>query len=219
MTCHRFLILERLGKLEYNSMPKVIIFEECSMLSNEIVAHILRKTMKSKFIFVGDTDQLPPIQWGNFFSETVRSNWVPMIKLTKLHRTDCESILQNIQNVRNKIPTFIEDENSHFYPITVTTGFDKLREVLSEVSPNKKILTKIISPWKKYLPELNKIAREHFLIDQNKIVNDWYLGSVVRITENFYNIPHKGDEIDLMNSEEGVIVGGNDINLFVDFGK
>jgi hypothetical protein len=213
MTCHKFQVLINFD-VNFRSWRGSLIFEECSMLSDAIVASILKKVKYENIMFVGDPDQLPPIDWGIFFSEAIRSKYIPTTHLEKSYRTDCESILENISNIKNKIGVFIEDDKSRFF----LSKNIKVADILKELDVVNKRQFKILSPVKEYIPELNKIAREHFLGIPEHITLDWYLGSIVIITKNFYGVLYNERKVDLLNGEEGEIVGRKGNFLLVDFG-
>ena len=120
MTIHRLLNyqskIDSDGKTHFSksgadsnwSIYDLVIIDECSMLSNEIITDVgtelLKKTNKSlKIIFVGDPSQLPPVNQGEskIFSKNIQS-----IKLEKIIRTKNSSIVDLSNAHRLWIDTF-----------------------------------------------------------------------------------------------------------------
>jgi hypothetical protein len=224
MTCHKYIVTNMDVINNDDKKDILIIFEESSMLSNELVAHVLKNVKKSykikHLIFVGDNEQLQPIQWGDFFNNIIHSNKIPMKKLEKNYRSGCESIIKNIENVKNYDSRFVKDKNTRLIRLYGEDEIvDEMNYILKKNQSN--ILdTKIICTKNKDIGKLNNIARNYFLNNPKKPDNDygWYNGSVVRITDNFYNIEHKNKKINLMNGEEGIIVKCDNNKLIVNFG-
>jgi exodeoxyribonuclease V alpha subunit len=64
-----------------------LIVDECSMVDLRLWgAMALRKTDKTRFVLVGDADQLPPVGSGQVFNDLVRTPDFPIIRLTNIHR-------------------------------------------------------------------------------------------------------------------------------------
>jgi len=65
---------------------EMCIIDETSMASNGLIAELfckLENVKNKKFIFVGDPNQLNPIDPGNFFTEIISSGVIPTTCLTQ----------------------------------------------------------------------------------------------------------------------------------------
>lgn len=71
----------------------VLVVDESSMLDTE-TAHALLKavnTQRTRLFFMGDADQLPSVGPGRVFEDIIHSGVVPVVRLTKVHRSALES--------------------------------------------------------------------------------------------------------------------------------
>lgn len=96
---------------------KVIIVDEMSMITVPVFAKLLSVTSNAKaFIFVGDSNQLPPIGAGGVFEALIEvgKKGIKNIKTVSLNRAfrSTNSILKNAENILNNEGIF-EDENLH----------------------------------------------------------------------------------------------------------
>lgn len=99
-TVARFIYIARKmrvnAKLEvFNSIASgIFIVDEASMLGIKDAAALLQ-FVRGPIVFVGDVDQLPPIEAGAFFKDMIRSGVVPTAYLTKSYRTGVQTLLEN----------------------------------------------------------------------------------------------------------------------------
>jgi AAA domain/UvrD-like helicase C-terminal domain/ATP-dependent RecD-like DNA helicase SH3 domain len=96
MTIHRLLM--RCKKFKWlRKAPAVIVIDEVSMVSDNLFYKLLKnfKNIK-KIIFLGDVDQLPPIQEGDLLSELILSRCFPVTRLVKNYRQGAGSGLPTI---------------------------------------------------------------------------------------------------------------------------
>jgi exodeoxyribonuclease V alpha subunit len=70
----------------------VLILEEISMDNSPLLDAILRRANFTHLVLVGDPDQLPPIGQGKPFRDILTSNTIPVTRLNKNWRTDCQGI-------------------------------------------------------------------------------------------------------------------------------
>lgn len=80
----------------------VIIVDESSMIDIELAAHLTDAIdpTRTRLIFIGDADQLPPVGPGRVFGDLVDSGLVPVVRLDTLHRAALESwVCQNAPRV------------------------------------------------------------------------------------------------------------------------
>ena len=65
----------------------LIIIDECSMIGNRTALDMLKLYQFGQVILVGDVDQLPSIEYGQFFRDICNSECVPKITLLTNHRS------------------------------------------------------------------------------------------------------------------------------------
>lgn len=72
-----------------NPLPfDVVIVDEASMLDTELAAAVFGAVdvETTRLIFIGDADQLPSVGPGRVFADLITSSWVPVVRLTTIHR-------------------------------------------------------------------------------------------------------------------------------------
>jgi exodeoxyribonuclease V alpha subunit len=90
---------------ELNSDPLIIV-DESSMIDMSLICALLKALggKNVRFLFVGDTAQLPPIGFGLFYHKLVKSN-VPQTRLVQAHRqADGSPLHDAAMSIRNKQP-------------------------------------------------------------------------------------------------------------------
>lgn len=94
-----------------------LILDECSMVDISLM-HALLTAMKPecRLVLVGDADQLPSVGPGNVFSDIIRSEIVPTVRLTEIFRQNVESkIVRNAHMInRGEHPGFEENSGDFF---------------------------------------------------------------------------------------------------------
>lgn len=73
----------------------LIIVDESSMIDFEEGYQLLDLFMGCHVVFVGDANQLPPVEPGSFFKELLRSGVIPIAELQINHRTKSKEISDN----------------------------------------------------------------------------------------------------------------------------
>lgn len=95
-----------------------IIVDEMSMVDIRLLGSLLQAVpQKARLIFVGDPDQLPPVGPGFPFSDMLRSNVLPSVRLTEIFRQAQESlIVMNAHRVnRGELPELRNVKNDFFF--------------------------------------------------------------------------------------------------------
>ena len=101
-TIHRLLEMERSAesnaaiifkRCEENPVDAdAIIVDEASMLDSFLFYSLLRAVdKKTQIIFVGDSDQLPSVGAGNVLADLIRSEVIPVVRLTQIFRQAAQS--------------------------------------------------------------------------------------------------------------------------------
>ena len=119
MTIDRY-ILSKLNSNKEELEADFIVVDECSMVGLEKISKLFSVAHNPKFCFVGDVDQLPPIEPGRFFGDVIASKKIPVSFLTIPFR-NTGLIFENSNRINNhdsnlvfdgKEMTFIEDNSS-----------------------------------------------------------------------------------------------------------
>ncbi len=133
---------------EHNKLGKdVIILDEASMVNSTLFLYLIRAIKDgAKLIITGDSGQLSPIGVGNVFYDLLRSDIIPKVELTKVHRQAQKSgILSNANAVRdgidftkglpNNFQRLGELKDLYFYPKNDSDEvFDKIIEISKKYS-------------------------------------------------------------------------------------
>ncbi|USS87273.1 ATP-dependent RecD-like DNA helicase [Fructilactobacillus hinvesii] len=73
---------------------RLLIIDEMSMVDTELFTKLLRAVPTGmKVILVGDQDQLPSVGPGQVFSDLIRSDLIPTMKLNQIHRQSADSTI------------------------------------------------------------------------------------------------------------------------------
>ena len=93
----------------------LVIVDEVSMLDSYVAYHLFRCIKDgSTVVLVGDSDQLPSVGAGNVLFEIIRSQEVPVTKLSVIFRqANTNPIVPNAAKIREGNTDLIED--GHFF--------------------------------------------------------------------------------------------------------
>ena len=94
-----------------------VIVDEMSMVDISLLYHLLKAIPKGKrLILVGDPDQLPPVGPGFPFSDMLRSEQLPVVRLTEIFRQAQESlIVMNAHRVNSGQMPALRNKKSDFF--------------------------------------------------------------------------------------------------------
>ena len=95
-----------------------VIVDESSMVDLLLMYDLVRALPESaRLILVGDPDQLPSVGAGNVFSDLIRSERIPTVRLTEIFRQARESlIVMNAHRVnRGELPELREKKKDFFF--------------------------------------------------------------------------------------------------------
>ncbi len=222
MTMHMAIFKkDKIQKFDY------LIIDEASMISYKLLYDFfVAFGLDYKIIFVGDPNQLPPIDWGQVFTEVINTGIMPAVKLLKNHRSDVigeNGIIINSNKIlkyallketsaRDEIIDEIKFEHYDNFYINQSNNIDSLINIVNELITAGVDVDDIliICPYKKDIPTINK--RIQNIIDKGaRYVMDtrgikWMIGDRVIMMENNY-------DADVMNGDEGIIIDivNNDI--------
>lgn len=94
-----------------------LVLDECSMVDITLMSSLLKALKPGcRLVLVGDADQLPPVGPGNVFSDIIRSQTVPTVRLTEIFRQKGDSrIVRNAHMInRGEHPDFEANTGDFF---------------------------------------------------------------------------------------------------------
>jgi exodeoxyribonuclease V alpha subunit len=118
-----------------------VIVDETSMVDIVLMSALLDALPGGcRLVLVGDPDQLPSVGPGNLFSDLIRSEVVPTVRLTEIFRQAAQSaIIRNAHMVNHgEVPDLRRNDNDFFFMIrrdaqsTLDTVVDLCRRRLPE---------------------------------------------------------------------------------------
>lgn len=187
-----------------------LLIDEFSMVSADILRDILKSVVpgKTKVIFIGDSDQLPPVGPGEPLLQLMNTKNVPFIKLTSIFRQAKNSSIITAAHAVNSGKDPVDEGRDDFRIYNVNNQvalMDILKQKAAHYAklgyPQEEVA--ILTPVNKGAfgrSELNK-QMQHFYNEAGvKIENTFFkLGDKVIQTKNDY-------QIDVMNGQIGTIV-------------
>jgi len=184
----------------------VLIIDETSMVTTELLYRFIKKFPGDySVILVGDINQLQPISWGTLMQQCLLSARIPTFRLFQNHRIMSGGFDSIVLSNANKLIIRTSMEKVGFMEgdgfaqfgggIDAVTGIVKL---MYEQGINPSDVT-VICPYREEVNMLNPAIQKIFFPykgDDDK----WIVGDRIMMTENNY-------DVEIMNGEEGVIVG------------
>ncbi len=194
------------NKLNYD----VIIVDEASMLDLKLTAHLLSLIKNgARVVFIGDPDQLPPIESGNVFAEIANLENIKKIYLKVPKRFETTKIIDFANAIKNKDEKFLDAfflKNDLFYDIE---NINKIKKVILDLAyKNFLQLQSIDKDFSKRFIILSSIKKGPFGVDTlnqeifsllyNNAKLDDHIYVPIIITKNNY-------DLGLFNGELGVL--------------
>ena len=103
----------------YDPLPAdAVIVDETSMVDVTLMAALLNALRPDcRLVLVGDPDQLPSVGPGNLFSDLIRSQVVPTVRLTEIFRQAAQSaIVRNAHMINHgELPDLRKNDNDFFF--------------------------------------------------------------------------------------------------------
>ena len=97
---------------------QALILDECSMIDVSLMHAVLRALPDGcRLVLVGDADQLPSVGPGNLFRDLIRSQRIPVVRLTEVFRqAETSRIISNAHKINRGIcPDFKETGNGFYF--------------------------------------------------------------------------------------------------------
>lgn len=205
--------------------PDFLILDEISMVSNDLFYLLLAKIdmRMCRVIMVGDPNQLPPIDWGDFLNQAMKV--IPVFKLTTQHRQESKDMVENFTRILGKeevIPSdnFLINMGKHEKVLEIYKDLIKTNDYRDIV-----VITPLNNDCMYLNSEIQKLFREEtgiitdldlqdktkYLFDQKKD-RKFFIEDKVMMTENNYSF-------DVFNGDEGIVEMVYPDRITVRFGK
>jgi energy-coupling factor transporter ATP-binding protein EcfA2 len=185
-----------------------LIIDEASMISSELLYEFLKNfNFSFKIYFIGDDNQLPPIEWGKPFYDMIISEKIIKSELTTCHRfyiddnsNDINGIIENANGIRKDKNSWRLIERSNFKILTNSS----VKCIINMMIDNKISYQDftILTPYNEPLEKINSIASDLFLPNNQQISEPtgrvWRIGDrVIHLVNNYTS--------NIMNGDEGII--------------
>lgn len=188
----------------------VIVIDEMSMVDVNLMYALMQAVQEGqRVILIGDADQLPSVGAGNVLKDMIRSERLPVVRLTQIFRQAQESaIVMNAHRINQGDEPVYNEKNTDFFFMArsvqqqvqdtiielITTRIPKFQKV----DPLKEI--QVLVPMRKGLlgvNELNKVLQKALNPPALTKVEKEYRDTIFRIGDkvmqikNNYNTPWK----------------------------
>ena len=125
-TIHRLLEVDftakgelKFKRNETNPLPAdVVIADEMSMVDALLMCSLVRAIKPtSKFIMVGDSNQLPSVGAGNVLKDLIASHYIPSVELKEIFRQAAQSLIVTNSHriVNGEFPVLDDRQNDFFF--------------------------------------------------------------------------------------------------------
>jgi exodeoxyribonuclease V alpha subunit len=190
----------------YEGSELVIVIDESSMVDLPSMYRLSKFIPRgTRLIMLGDTGQLPPVDFGLVFHELIDLDFVPKVTLTEVHRQGKSS---NIPGVSNAIRQGVIPELDHHDVKHITvSGFSAIKKQAVEFYQQAPDTTQIICSTNKMseainyiLASTNKKAQMRIFVEELDRYMDtgFRVGDKVMCCKNLY-------DLDVMNGSVGEV--------------
>ena len=115
--------IHRLISTQETLTASVVYIDEASMVNTLLLADLMSSVESSRYVMIGDGNQLPAIGGGSPFVDLIANGNGNINLLEKIYRTDSPGILNNAKRVLDgQMPSVQSDE----YSVGATTDIDKV---------------------------------------------------------------------------------------------
>lgn len=159
-------------EIEPEPLPQnaLIIVDEMSMVDSKVFEKMVKLIpSSSRLVMVGDPNQLPSVGAGQVLSDIIKSDTIPVIKLTEVFRqsSKCKTVIENLQKIKNgETDLHFGDDFFLCNAETENEAVEKIvnlyvQEVKEHEIENVQILTPFRRNKKLCSDELNKVIQEY----------------------------------------------------------
>lgn len=198
-----------------------LIIDETSMVMLKLFYQFIRAfPFPYAITFVGDANQLQPIEWGAMFEQVIKSGHIPVYTLTQIHRVQGgaeDGIIANSRRIieysqprdleadeeagEEFVPfDFVQTSNFTTMGGSLETVYDIIKLLHGVGVPAEEIV--VITPYNRDLEEINLMFQQVYHDGQPFVLDSkgkvWREHMRVTMTENNY-------DINVMNGEEGTV--------------
>jgi hypothetical protein len=201
----------------------VLVIDEASMVSSSLLHQVLTSFDHTfKLYLIGDSSQLPPIEWGRPFFDLIHTKKIPTYFLTKCHRFyeksgEINGILENANGMIHQSEWKWSERKN--FKILKNSAIVKVVEKVIESNISMFDFT-ILCPFNKPLNEINQRVSKMFLPNAKEILD--LNGRTWRVGDRVINLKNRYD-LNIMNGDDGVIMDffddGGSSGLKVRFGE
>ena len=233
-TMHRLIANSKKNQLDKRSSQfekdiplsdyKYVLIDEASMITEELFYDFLQAYPNIEhLILVGDANQLSPIGWGTLFQQIIKSETVPVYKLTTNFRVytangERDGIILNANGMIShdiQFPfEFVETNNFSIIEGPIERVYDIIKGCFASGVKSEQIA--ILTPYNRSLDVLNRTFQSIYNVGARSVSDSrrviWMIGDRVMLTEN-------DQEIGVFNGETGVIRDITNAAILVDFGN
>jgi exodeoxyribonuclease V alpha subunit len=202
-----------------------VIVDEASMIDILLMNNLLKAIQPgTRFIIVGDVDQLPSVGPGNVLRDLIESSIIPVVRLTEIFRQSGESmIIVNAHRINKGELPYLNEKEKDFFFIDSSSQEDALKNLLQLVGtripgfkggydPLKHI--QVLTPMRKGVcgvynlnEKLQDMLNPPSPDKDEKKIRDFTFrtGDKVMQVKNDYNL--KWDKLDCTGEGQGVFNG------------
>lgn len=233
-TIHRLISNARKNQLDKRSTQfekdaplleyEHVIIDEASMVTTELLYDFLQVHPHiKKLTLVGDVNQLSPIGWGSLLQQMMKSETIPVYRLTtnyRVYTTDGErdGIILNANAIVTHDPVypFEFSQTSNFSVVEgpIERVYDIIKGCFSGGVKADQLM--VITPYNRSLDILNRTFQEIYNVGARSVTDSrgikWMIGDRVMLTEN-------DQDIGVYNGESGNIIDITTKAILVDFGQ
>ena len=196
-----------------NLIPaNLIIIDEASMVDINAVKALLDAVASgSKIVFVGDQNQLLPVEAGQIFRDLIASEKIHTIILNKIYRTESTTIINNANCILEGKNTFISDLS---FDLIIKDNSGQVIVAAQELAHSlygsyDRLGVQVLTHSKKDTDKINQHIKSNALIKESFIslrgYKKYHVGEKIIFTKN--DVDNK-----YVNGQIGIITGVDDDN-------
>jgi hypothetical protein len=165
-----YYTIHKANFVKFSDIKKELIWvvDESSMLDIEHVQILTRMYLKyhaqiSRFVFMGDIDQLPPVGVGDMFRDLILSRRFPTVTLEQRYRQNESGLMRAITDVENRrVP--VTSADGTFQHINTHDTETYFRDLLSDLRYDdfKQGRVLVLSGMNCTVHEFGKMIRNHY---------------------------------------------------------
>lgn len=125
-------------KMKNDFSSTLVVLDECSMLGIGTAFRFMSLFENCQFIFVGDVNQLPSIEYGQFFKDICDCGLIVKTELTENHRANGKLIVENAERINEGDTNIDFSDASQFELCPYDGDYSKyiIDEYVNYVMPN-----------------------------------------------------------------------------------